>query len=178
MSCGNHTAEARNPSYGKVTLAILAFPDPRPGENMTAYRLANKLLFHEWYSAMFQNLAIWEPGIVLELPGQKGLSVLQPRLGLILSDLLEARSFAAVSSAHSVRCMTKLGKPAVAGAGGGADPESDVEAEDGDGHNSDDDDVQQIVVQDALSSALIDVDIEAIVAATPPNKVLLYAFRH
>lgn len=183
MSCGNHTAEARNPEYGKVTVAIMAQPEARPGENMTAFRLASKMVVQEWYAAFFEMLALWEPGFVVQLPGQDSLSILQPRLGVIPSDLLEARSIAAVSSAWAVRCCTKLGPP---NPGAGAPQQGDDSDNDGEGKRADDseDDIPQagLVVRRRQGQAQADVDsdsdedalevdVEAIVAANPPNHV-------
>ena len=164
---GNHTADSRNPPYGKAVVAILSLPEPVAGENKEAYKLASKMMYQRWWDCFTDDIRRWEAGIVLKLPGDDKRSVVQFRLGPLLGDLLEARAIAATSSSRPVRCNATIGKhwnpapPAVesdtdnsshSSSTSGATSSSDVSVVEG-GDNSENDELRVQGEQDSESDS-------------------------
>jgi hypothetical protein len=109
VTLGNHTSQARNPPYGKVCIGIINLPDRRSGDKNEDYKLACRMLYQRYWKEIADILLLWEPGVAVQLPGDRPYSILRMRLGLFSGDLLETRMMAATTSTHAVRCCTKVG---------------------------------------------------------------------
>ena len=73
-----------------------------------AHKFVSRTLTQEYAGAILRQLLNWKDGFFLSLPGQEGVHLLQPRLAVVIADIVQMRDIAAVKSTFSLHFNIRL----------------------------------------------------------------------
>ncbi|MDR3738051.1 MAG: hypothetical protein P4L40_03435 [Terracidiphilus sp.] len=144
LSIGNHTASARDKPSGKSIITFINLPNKRATDQHEDYRYCFRMLYQSVWAAIFDVCNKWAGGFYLQFPGKDAPTLVIPRLGAIVGDIMELRNFYGISSTCAIRCNWIFGVGAAsalpAGDDGTGAAAARPRAEPGEA-NSDDDEV-------------------------------------
>lgn len=173
MTLGNFTQATSSSAAATRFIALMQFPKRRETDPVESYRVCTATLFLRFYRAIVQLVENWAGGFWLTLLGRDGgPSIIVPRIGLFLGDLLEIRAIAAVIASCSARCTEKVGKQKAGGEDGSASEGSDFEdaGEDLEERAEDEGDEAPTAARDARDIG--DAVLPALGAEAPPQEFL------
>jgi hypothetical protein len=105
---GNFTQAVSTTASAKRFITLMRFPPRRATDREDDYRYCTATLYLQVWKAILGLVNNWRGGFWLGLLGEESTSILVPRIGSWLGDLMEMRSIAATSASFSVRCHTAL----------------------------------------------------------------------
>lgn len=109
----NLKAEARNSPEAKALVGLLQLPERHPSDNLDKYMLSVRLLYQANLRAILHAINRWGHGFPLLLRNSSQVSMVVPRIGAIVADIMEQRNLAAVHAHYSVRCTTQIQRQSV-----------------------------------------------------------------
>ena len=120
ISIGNHNAAARDLPCGKNLITFINLPKKRRSDFGEDYRYCFRSLYQAVWAGAFHIPNQWADGFWLVLPGHTQPTLVLPRLGVPVADIMELRNLAAVTSTCAIRCDWKFGGPLAGVEGQGA----------------------------------------------------------
>lgn len=108
VSLGNHSNAARNSQWGKACIGLIEPPAKDPEQSYENYSLCVSNYYQLLFKKILGLVNNWRGGFWLQLPGDDFLTLVVPRIGIFLADLVEARLLGGVQQNFSVRCETKV----------------------------------------------------------------------
>ena len=110
-SLANHSNAARNSKWGKALVTMIDPPEREEGQGPHEYSICSNMFFLRVYEKILDLINNWKGGFYMRLPGYTPpgeFTLVVPRVGLFLGDLLEQRLLSATSQWHSARCVTQV----------------------------------------------------------------------
>ena len=104
VSIGNHTAAARDSPSGKNLIAFINIPKKRKEDTLPGYTYCFRYLYQAVWASIFHVANQWAGGFWLVLPGDTTPTLVVPRLGVPIADIMELRNLAATTSTCAIRC--------------------------------------------------------------------------
>ena len=107
LSLSNHSEHVRGSPNAKRMWCFVNFREKMEGESNEAHKLYRRTGLQAYIAFLLHQLHIWRDGFWLPIPGRKGLVLIQPRLALILGDIVQIRQMACLSSSWSLHFPMK-----------------------------------------------------------------------
>jgi hypothetical protein len=102
VSLANHSQQARYSPNAKRHIGFIVLRDRSPSESKEDYKLYRRVVLQAHLEAYVHELHNWRDGFMLPLPGKAGIHLMQPRMALVLGDIMELRKIMAVTSNSSL----------------------------------------------------------------------------
>ena len=139
LTLGNFSQDVSSTATAKRFITLMQFPHKRDSDPEEEHRFCTATLYLAVWEKVMGLVNNWAGGFWLTLLGRHAPSVLVPRIGIFLGDLLEMRAIAATSAAFSVRCETRLSnRDDGVDSGVESGESSESESEEADAHTSSD----------------------------------------
>jgi hypothetical protein len=107
LSLSNHSERVRGSPNAKRMWCFINFREKLEGESNEAHKLYRRTGLQAYIAFLLHQLHIWRDGFWLPVPGHEGLVLIQPRLALILGDIVQIRQMTCLSSSWSLHFPMK-----------------------------------------------------------------------
>lgn len=108
ISLQNFTDNVRCAPVARTLVALLQLPEPRPCDSLWRHQLSSRLVYQKCLQILLDRVNVYRLGFPLFLRHRSLVSILVPRIGLVVADIVEQRNLLGIHSHFAVRCGARV----------------------------------------------------------------------